>query len=601
MVPPEIIDRVRDSVPLADYIGKDVKLTRSGSNFKGLCPFHNEKTPSFVIYTQDNRYHCFGCGEHGDIYRYMKEKEGISFIDAVEKLAKSLGIEIPRENNNNSAAAEYNKKILNLNNHSLEIFRYNLKVFPPGKKAMKYLTGRGLTLETIDYFKLGYALSGWDNLVKRLVQEKFQEKTIIASGLARNKEKTSRIYDYFRDRVIFPIYNERNDVVAFGGRVMDDGGPKYLNSPETPVFQKRFNLYGLNFSKTSISKNNVAWIVEGYLDVIGLAQAGYPVAVAPLGTSLTENHLKSLKKYAKRLVFLFDGDTAGRKAVFKSARTALDIGFESKVVLLPDNTDAFDLSISSSKKEINSMIKKGIPLIDFVLNHIYKDTDTSSIEGKLLFLQKVYDFLMDYDNHSSASLIIKKAAILCGVDPEEALADYKNFRDQTIKNKFQKVPIITKFETKDQNNRKDSFDFYLMRLLCFNSELWGKLNSELNTGLMIEDSRAVYLMSVLKSFYKQKGNWTVDDVLKQINQPLISDILIKEKSTGNYNKEFEKQFEDAVQRLRINSCRRKRIFMFQELQKLKITGDTEEIKKMQKSILSLRREEEALLHKPHQE
>jgi len=582
-------------VDLADYIGKDVKLRRTGSTYKGLCPFHNEKTPSFMLYPEQNRFHCYGCGKSGDIFTYMQDKDGINFFDAVQMQASRLGIEIPDDNQKNDVVRQQNQRILSVNQQALEFFRHNLKVDPAGRETLAYLTNRGVLPETIDRFKLGYALPSWDSLNKKLLSEKFEQQNIVTAGLARFSSDKKRVYDYFRERVMFPIFNEKNDCVAFGGRVMKKSEPKYLNSPENPVFQKRSILYGIHLAKYVISKNNVAYLVEGYLDVIGLHQKGFASAVAPLGTSLTEAHLRYLKRLTDRLVFLFDGDAAGKKAVLKSARMVLDLGFSCKVVVLPGNRDAFDLSVASPREEIIRIIKDGVPLIDFVINEYSAQFDLSDADGKIRFLHQVYDFLEGYKEIVFCEIAVKKAALISGVDPNTALTDFTNYRKNDNKKNFTKTNSINTFKSpEEKKDVQDSFDYYLLRLVGARWEAWAPLLACMKEGLFLEDVRALYLFNIVKVLADKREKWNAEDFLELVDNSAIAETVRSDISFGRFDHDWERQMTDTVKKIRIRIIRKQRKMLSGEMKKLEIAGEMEQVNQMQKDILFLRRKEEAL-------
>jgi DNA primase len=291
--PPRFLDELRQRVSLAEIVGRRVKLIRRGREFTGLCPFHNEKTPSFSVVEEKCFYHCFGCGAHGDVIGFTMQTENLSFPEAVEQLARRAGLEVPQESREERERAERQATLQTTVDAACAFFE-NMLHGPEGRAARAYLEQRGLDDATIRRFRLGFAPDGRDKLKRAVMSATMPEALLLEAGLLRKPEGGGETYDYFRNRVIFPIGDRRGRIIAFGGRVMDDGQPKYLNSPETPLFQKGRNLYGWALARIAAAKDPSAIVVEGYMDVIALHRAGFTTAVAPLGTALTETQIEEL-------------------------------------------------------------------------------------------------------------------------------------------------------------------------------------------------------------------------------------------------------------------------------------------------------------------
>ncbi len=599
MVSPEIIERIRDALPLVDFIGRDVSLKRAGSIWKGLCPFHNERTPSFAVYPDKNRYYCFGCGKKGDIFDYVQERNHFGFSEATKFLADAAGIEIPSDNPAENAQTALHRRWIDLHEKAMTMYRHALKVLPAGRAALTYLEGRGLRAETIDDFRLGYALPQWDALSARLVQEKYEPETLVECGLARASREGRKIYDYFRDRVMFPIADERGRVVAFGGRVMDGSEPKYLNSPESPIFKKRELLYGLDRARKSIIDGDQAIVVEGYLDVIGMHQAGITNVVAPLGTALTGWHLARLKKLTSHIVFLFDGDKAGRRAAFAAARPAMDAGCLAKVVLLSPERDAFDVSLELSADGIKTMLRQAMPIADFVINTIYQGSEVGGGDQPMMFLQGVYQFLEGMEDGVQVSLFLQKAALLAGVDPDEVELDYRKLRQrqkpvtpEAKKNGPATVPVA-KFG-QGQSAQDDDFELYLMRLVGLHSAAWPRLLAETVKGLRIDDARARSLHEIIGSIAETREVWGPADLLARVSPGEIRTTLEEDIATGRLEMDWQRQFEDTIGKLWIRTIRRERTLLDEEMRRQKLLGDDNALQTLQQEILALRRREDEL-------
>ncbi len=376
--PPGFLDELRARLSLSDVVGRKVSLKRrSGSEYAGLCPFHNEKTPSFTVNDKKGFYHCFGCGEHGDAVGFVMKTEGLSFPESVEKLAREVGLAVPRATPQERERAERASSLQEVVELAARWFQKQLRL-PVGRHGLDYLRGRGLSEETIDDFRLGFAPDTRDGIIAALKREAVPVDKIVEAGLAIQPEDAGReTYDRFRGRVIFPINDRRGRVIAFGGRVMGVGEPKYLNSPETPLFHKGANLYCLDRARVAVTKDQAVIVAEGYMDVIALHAAGFSGAVAPLGTALTEGQLGELWKLADEPFLCFDGDNAGQRAAQRAAERALPLlrpGKSLSFVVLPKGEDPDSLIRSRGVDAMRSVLKLARPLSDVVW-----DMDT---EGK---------------------------------------------------------------------------------------------------------------------------------------------------------------------------------------------------------------------------
>jgi DNA primase len=375
--PPGFLDELRARLSLSDVVGRKVSLKRrSGSEYAGLCPFHNEKTPSFTVNDKKGFFHCFGCGEHGDAVGFVMKTEGLSFPESVEKLAREVGLPVPRATPAERDRAERASTLQQVVEEAARWFQKQLRL-PGGRFGLDYLRGRGLDERTIDDFRLGFAPDTRDGLVASLKRDGVPIDKIVEGGLAIQPDGGREAYDRFRGRVIFPINDRRGRVIAFGGRVMGVGEPKYLNSPETPLFHKGANLYCLDRARVAATKDQPVLVAEGYMDVIALQGAGFAGAVAPLGTALTESQLGELWKLADEPYLCFDGDNAGRRAAQRAAERALPLlrpGKSLRFVALPAGDDPDSLVRVHGAGAVSRLLDQARPLADVVW-----DMDT---EGK---------------------------------------------------------------------------------------------------------------------------------------------------------------------------------------------------------------------------
>ena len=383
-IPEHFIDDIIARTDLVELINSRVPLKRSGKNYAACCPFHQEKTPSFTVSPQKQFYYCFGCGASGNAVGFLMDYERLGFVDAVEQLAKLHSVEIPRENDGNFQQQQNLKPLYNLLEKASEFYQAQLKNPQVREKAISYLKRRGLTGETAKQFAIGYAPAGWDNLIKHLNADDKQKELLVIAGLAVKNDR-GRIYDRFRDRIMFPIRDPRGRTIGFGGRVLGDDKPKYLNSPETPVFHKSRELYGLYEARQQRTKITKHLVVEGYMDVVALAQFGIHYAVATLGTASNQEHLEKLFKQVNQVVFCFDGDEAGRNAAKRALDNAIPTlkdGREVKFLFLPEGEDPDTMVRQQGPEVFEDLVKHAQPLSEFFYQSLSEDLDTNTLDGK---------------------------------------------------------------------------------------------------------------------------------------------------------------------------------------------------------------------------
>lgn len=375
-IPRHFIDDLLSRVDIVDVIEHRVKLKKSGSNHSACCPFHAEKTPSFTVSQTKQFYHCFGCGAHGSAIGFLMEYDGMHFVDAIETLAESVGLEVPREAGGASAAdRQRSKSLFDLMEECATFFQNNLRKHPA---AITYLQQRGLDGETAKRFGIGYSPEGWDTLIKAFPS---QESALLETGMLTRNDK-GRVYDRFRDRIMFPIRDRRGRVIAFGGRILDTGEPKYLNSPETSLYHKGLELYGLYEGRKAAQEEGRVVVVEGYMDVIALAHHGVNNAVATLGTATNQQHCETIYRVVPDIVFCFDGDRAGVDAAWRALNATLPClsdGRDAHFLFLPDGEDPDSLVTKLGADGFNDRLAEKKPIIDFLFEHLAGDADLSEI------------------------------------------------------------------------------------------------------------------------------------------------------------------------------------------------------------------------------
>ncbi len=422
MIPQSFIQELLDRVDIADVVGKAVKLKKAGANLHGLCPFHNEKTPSFTVSPTKQFYHCFGCGAHGSAINFLMEHHGLGFVDAVKELAADVGLSVPQDGGHSAEQAEASRRNLTLTQwleQAAAYYRQRLKETPA---AIAYLKKRGLTGATARAFGLGYAPAGWRNLDGVLPDYAAPEAE--ACGLVIAGEDGKR-YDRFRERVLFPIRNARGQVIGFGGRVMGQGEPKYLNSPEGPLFSKRHELYGLFEAREAIRSQHRVLVVEGYMDVVMLHQHGCRYAVATLGTAMTSNHLSKLLRLTDRVVFSFDGDNAGRRAAWRALENALPLLSDTKrleFLFLPPEHDPDSYVQAHGLEAFEKLVASAEPLSAFMLRELSSRVDLQTPEGRAHMQADLKPLVAQMPEIALRSQIVREMAGRLGVSAEELSA-----------------------------------------------------------------------------------------------------------------------------------------------------------------------------------
>ncbi|MDC0053084.1 DNA primase [Gammaproteobacteria bacterium] len=385
LIPQTFIDDLLDRVDIVDVVNSRVQLKKAGKNYKACCPFHEEKSPSFTVAQDKQFYYCFGCGAGGNALGFVMEFDRLDFLPAVEMLAKNAGMEIPREAAPDQRVTKKKDSLYSILTKSDKFFRQQLRTHQGAKVAVDYLKGRGLSGKIAAQFGVGYAPPGWDNLLKVAGGDDQKYKLLDESGMIIVKPEEKKQYDRFRHRIMFPIRDQRGRTIGFGGRVLDDSTPKYLNSPETPVFHKGRELYGLYEARQALKEIPCLIMVEGYMDVIALAQYGIANAVATLGTALTENHLQKLFRYTSEIVFCFDGDSAGRRAAARSLEIALPEmrdGVSAKFLFLPDGEDPDSMVRQLGTEAFLEQVEKSQPLSEFLFEQLSDGIDSSTADGK---------------------------------------------------------------------------------------------------------------------------------------------------------------------------------------------------------------------------
>ena len=533
----EIIDEVREKNDIVDVISPYVRLTKRGANYVVLCPFHNEKTPSFSVNTGRQSFHCFGCGVGGNSISFVMKYENLTFTEAIKQMADRVGINLPEEHDNPESGrrADLRTRLFEIYKEAAKFYYFQLRG-DYGEYPMSYLKGRGLTDKTINDFGLGYALKSSNALYNYLKSKGYSDELMIKAELVVFKEGRG-IFDMFWNRVIFPIMDINSKVIAFGGRVMGEGEPKYLNSKETDIFNKRRNLYGLNFAKHS--RKSYMLLCEGYMDVIALHQAGFTNSVASLGTALTEEQARLIARYVKEVMITYDSDGAGVKAALRAIPILKSAGIRTKILKLAPFKDPDELIKNSGYEEFEERIKNAENSFNFELSNIEKGFDLSEPEGKTEFLNKVAERLTDFEEELERENYIAAVAEKYFVSKEtltklvNKIGGAREIRE-AYKDAGEKIKRNNKINTADEGLLKTNR--FLLSIIADKPELY----------LRIKD--IVSAKDFVTSLYKD----VADRIFKQIEagkKPNIAEIISRYESAEDQALVaaiFEEKFETEI-------------------------------------------------------
>ena len=564
----EIIEEVRQNNDVVDIISQYVHLTRKGRNYFGLCPFHNEKSPSFSVSPDRQIFHCFGCGVGGNVYTFLMKIEGITFKESLEQLAERANIQLPTlENDSDTAKEELKAKVYKVNEFTAEFYHQNLYK-PVAKMAQEYVKKRRMNRETLEAYKIGYS-GKFDELYKALKSQGFGEKEILESGLV-NKNDNGTYIDRYRNRLMFPICDVRGKVIAFGGRVLDDSKPKYINSPENIVYSKGRHLFGLNVAKKDSGKKIL--IVEGYMDVISLHQRGITNVVGALGTALTEQQGWLLRKSTEQVILGFDADGAGQTAVARSMEILQNMGCDMRVLQIEGAKDPDEYIVKFGEGRFKLAVDNAISLVEFKVKNLKKDINLENTADKIKFLNEIAKILSKVANTIEREIYIEKIAKGYNISKEAIYAEvnkliYVNSKgDKILQNKKQETRHIKREEKEeaqideDIKNRENTIIALLLdaNIEVFNKikqkikpeDFKDKINQEIAKQLYIElENNDVNINRLIDTFDEETQNHITmvmaTDYEIEDTEKAVDDILLKyEKEKLNYRKkEILKQLE----------------------------------------------------------
>ncbi|MFT5206935.1 MAG: DNA primase [Candidatus Omnitrophota bacterium] len=564
MIPQSVIDQIIDRINIVDIITQYVPLKKAGRNFKSPCPFHAEKTPSFNVNSDKQIFHCFGCGVGGNVFSFLMKYEKMTFPDAVKLLAEKAGVVVP-EDEARQKADEVLEPLYGANQLAANFYKKQLEALSANSRVRKYVQNRGLTVEALSKFNMGYSPDSWDGLMKAAAA-KFEPATLVKAGLAIQRDDGGA-YDRFRGRLMFPILDTRGRALGFGGRILDDSTPKYINSPETAVYQKSRVLYGLFEGIDAIRKADHVILVEGYMDVVACFQAGVHNAVASSGTALTVEQVRLIKKYTKQVTVLFDADQAGQSATLRGLDILVEEGCRVKVAALPTGHDP-DTYVKefSSKQFIEVILNKASALFDYKFGVLLRQFDMKQIHGKVQIANEMLSTIRRLPNEIEKNAMVRELSNRLGVREESLLVELNKQSQSSNRQVVQHQPLVARAPVKKSSL---IFEKTVIGLLLSSSELWKQYKDRISVADFSDPDTKIVLEYILKA-----SEWNLVQLCKIQNQFQENDrasFLVRqsvhemenithvEKAMEDCLKQLDKREEDTQRKLlraKISECER---------------------------------------------
>lgn len=565
----DLIDRVRESNDIVDLISEFIPLKKRGKNYMGLCPFHPEKKPSFSVSPDKQVYYCFGCGQGGNVITFLMNHDKIGFTEAVRTLAKRASISLPKKPIDRKKMEAFDKLYF-ANQIANRFFQNCLNHKSMGKRARDYLAKRGLKSETVEFFGIGCAPPGWEGLLRFAKTKDVDLRTLNSAGLVVKSEKKEGYYDRFRDRLIFPISNLSGRIVGFGGRVLkEEDEPKYLNSPETPVYQKGKLLYGLNFSKEIIRENNSAVVVEGYMDLISLYQAGMKNVVASSGTAFTSEQARLLSRYAEKVFLLFDADSAGRRAALRSVDFLFDSGLDVSVIDLPPGEDPDSLVRKYGVKRVLEKLKEAKSFIDFKVESIGEKFFRLSLPDQEKIISEFTQTAKNIRDPVRRSLFLTKVAQKLEVD------------EKMLLNSVKKIKAPSGAEPPEDRTIKGQrlFEMELLRILLEDEKFLKTASRQLD-GSDFDFPEHKEIFKIFLNFQKEQKSLSPSALIDTTENPKIQELISRIATLDLGPADLEVQFNDYLKKL-FQTKKNKKIKEIKEaISKALTSNQLEEVEKL---------------------
>ncbi len=581
-----IRDRIRAATDIVELVSEHVQLTRKGRNFWGLCPFHEEKTPSFSVNPDRQFYHCFGCGVGGDVFKFIQEIDRVTFVEAVQFLAERTGIALPERSGPSRQETEAADELYRANDLAQKYFHHLLLNDDVGTNARTYLHTRRLTDETIARFGLGYAPPQWDALLKVAGRRGLNAQTLERAGLALPRSTGSGHYDRFRDRIAFPIANLSNRTIAFGARALQpDQEPKYLNSSETPIYHKGRVLYGLADTRDAIRRQDAALVVEGYMDLISLAQAGIQHVVATSGTALTEDHCRLLARYARQVMLLFDGDAAGSSAAMRACEALLGTRLDARVVSLPAEHDPDSFVQEHGPDALLKRAENAQSVLDFYLEQLAQQHDFSSIEGKAHTVERLKPLLVKPRDAVRRNLLLREVAERLSIDEQSLRHDLQASmrRPQQPRQAVDKPAPIA---TPDPPRHELEFIGLLLNFPQFIPQTVRQFAPD-----SLSDARTQTLCRTLCDRHADGKTIDLGMIISELQDDALARLVAQCAAQGFDEQQVERQWRDYLLYFQKNALQKR---IANARQALATASDDDEIARISTELVALNQERQAI-------
>jgi len=577
-IPQEIIDEIVNHSDIVEIINEYVPLKKKGRNFQGLCPFHQEKTPSFTVSPDKQIFRCFGCGVGGNVFSFIMQIEGLNFPEAAEKLAKRMGISLPEKEltGKEKQVLKQRERWFKINEATAQFYHKILLDSKWGKPALDYLKKRGIDLVQVKKFQLGFSLPDWDRLMKFMYKKGINPQELLELGLILTRNSGTGYYDRFRNRLMFPIWDTRGRVIAFGGRVLDDGEPKYLNSPDTPIFNKGLYLYGLHLAKSTMRSEDLALIVEGYMDVIACHQYGVTNAVASLGTAFTKQQAKALMRHTYQVAIAYDGDLAGSKATLRGLDILTDFGCQVKVVTFPKGQDPDEYLRKHSTEEFKKLVLNGQSLIEYKLFKAMENVNISSIEGKIKIVQFVLPDLLKIESPVARESAIEIVSKNLGLAETHILGELHKYRQEKQKFPQNKDRNLGKRENNINNislAKLSKVEVQLLKILFEHNEFFADVEEVGGKEIFTSPLKELY-QEIFEIFQRKRKVISTD--FKENDSKLLAAVLMQEFKVPD----LKKAVADYIKNLRLNKLDRDYFNKKRELKEAENLGDAERLKEL---------------------
>ena len=584
LISQEIIDQVQQRTNIVEIISNYLPLKRSGGNFRTLCPFHHEKTPSFTVNPSKQIWHCFGCGLGGNVFGFVMKYENLEFPQAIRLLGKKAGVTVPEFSSQTTVQRSLNKNLYRINELAANYFHNNLLNQQKGKSTRHYLTKRGITGEIVDKFRLGFSLNLWDGFLRFARSKGEKEESLRQAGMIIPRRKGG-FYDRFRNRLMFPIFDLQGRVIGFGGRVLNEELPKYVNSPETALFNKSRCLYGLNLTKEHFRGKEYIIVVEGYMDNITLYRAGIRNTVATLGTALTSEHARMLKRYVSTIVIIYDADQAGENASLRGLDILIEEGLRVRIVRLPEGSDPDSYLISKGKEGFEKKIKQSQDLFDYKLDFLMAKYGTDKLEEQAEIIAEMLPTVARVDNAVLRSGYVHQLAKRLSVNENSILLELKKVKDKKFS--YSQPPIKQEFNSKIAINPEERI---IVQLMLEDQEVAGSIKDD----LILEDFENPELKEIIAIIFKliaenkplgpsQIINYLKEDKFARLISELSAGPIIPgyDDSSGDGLLDKERLVTDCIKKIKTKNLRRTRLSL---QRKIKIAEGKRNVKEQMRLL-----------------